>query len=600
MSYVLALALGPVQEFIAAARKARDLWAGSQMLSDCSRAAALALQEGGAELVFPAQADLARGASVANKIVAIVGVGGDPAALAKRARKAAQKVLAERQELAWRTIIGKGARGAVDESLMTDQVHGFLEFYAAWHPFAETAAYNMAREGADRLLAGRKALRDFAPPPTSPGRQKSALDPSRESVLSLPPRRSREYDAAIARLARLQVRPTEFLDGVSLIKRASDRQQFVSVSRVAVDPFVRRLERDRPDGLRALCDLGETLAQAREEETPVQRIRGEHLAHYGAFPYDTQLFYEDEPLEEFIPSEESTAREFQRLVRELRGVRGLAIGEISPYFAVLVADGDRMGRAISALGRPERHEALSRALAGFATNAEVAVSAHNGALIYSGGDDVLAFLPADRVLDCADALQVAFRDALVGLGLAETPTLSVGVSLGHFGTALDRLLEWGRQAEKQAKTLRNALAVTLHTRSSGETGIGTVTSWQEDPVAGRWRCWVSAYREDAIPAGFAYKLRGLAAEIEGAAAQGHDTKELLATEVGRLLEKSRSRRGSARIEAEMVQIILGYVGDEPERLKQVVTELLIARHLGRAQETAEGPGATVGTLPGED
>lgn len=598
MSYVLALALGPVQEFIAAARKARDLWAGSRMLSDCSRAAALALQEGGAELVFPAPADLVRGASVANKIVAIVGDGGDPAALAIRAREAAQAVLAERQKSAWQTIMDKGAHAAVDGSLMTDQVREFLEFYAAWHPFAEAAAYNGAREGADRLLAGRKALRDFAPPPASPGRQKSALDPSRESVLSVPPRRSREYDAAVARLALLQVRPTEFLDGVSLIKRTADRQQFVSVSRVAVDPFVRRLARDRPDGLRALCDLGKELALG--EKTPVQRIRGEHLAHYGAFPYDTQLFYDDEPLEEFAPSEESTAKKFQCLVRELRGARGLAVGEIPPYFAVLVADGDRMGRAISALGQPERHEALSRALAGFATQAEAVVSAHNGALIYSGGDDVLAFLPADRVLDCADTLQAAFRDALVGLGLAETPTLSVGVSLGHFGTALDRLLEWGRQAEKQAKTLRNALAVTLHTRSSGETGIGTVTSWQEDPVAGRWRRWVRAYREDAIPAGFAYKLRGLAEEIEGAAARGHDTGGLLAAEVRRLLEKSRSRRGSAKIEGEMVQGILGSVGDDPGRLKQVVTELLIARHLARAQETAEGPGATVGAAPGED
>lgn len=41
--YLLALSIGPVQEFIAAARRSRDLWFGSYLLSEVSKAAALAL-----------------------------------------------------------------------------------------------------------------------------------------------------------------------------------------------------------------------------------------------------------------------------------------------------------------------------------------------------------------------------------------------------------------------------------------------------------------------------------------------------------------------------------------------------------------------------
>ncbi len=598
MSYVLALALGPVQEFIAAARKARDLWAGSQMLSDCSGAAAQALRAGGANLVFPAPDDLSRGASVVNKIVAIVQDGGDPKGLAEAARTAARGVLTTRQAELLAVVRSKGASDAVDTALMTAQVGDFLEFYAAWHPFADDAEYDDARQWTDRLLAGRKALRDFGPPPPSPGRQKSALDPSRESVLDVPPRNDPRHAARVAQLARLQVRPTEFLDGVSLIKRAASLQQFASVSRVAVDPFIRRLERDRPEVLAALHDLAEVLAKARNEETPVQRIKGRHLAHYSAFPYDTQLFYDEKPLDEFIGKEVTKAQDFQRLVRESRGPQELGISEISPYFAILVADGDRMGKAISAMGAPERHQELSRALSRFAGDVETIVAGHCGALIYSGGDDVLAFLPLDRALPCADKLRRAFTDGLVGLGLGDPPnsppTLSVGVSIGHFGTALDRLLAWGRGAEQQAKTLRNALAVTLHTRSSGEVGISAVASWDEDPVPGRWDRWVAAYRADAVPAGLAYKLRGLADEVEQAAQSGYTTAKLLDAEVGRLLDKSRSRRGRTKIEVALAQDILTQVGDNPERLKRVVTELLIARHLARVQEIAEGPLASKG------
>ena len=52
--YVVILSVGPVQSMIAAARKSRDLWSGSALLSELAKACALSLKNNGAELIFPA------------------------------------------------------------------------------------------------------------------------------------------------------------------------------------------------------------------------------------------------------------------------------------------------------------------------------------------------------------------------------------------------------------------------------------------------------------------------------------------------------------------------------------------------------------------
>ena len=54
--HLLAMAIGPVQDFIAAARRTRDLWFGSHVLSEISKAAAKAVadQVGFDALIFPA------------------------------------------------------------------------------------------------------------------------------------------------------------------------------------------------------------------------------------------------------------------------------------------------------------------------------------------------------------------------------------------------------------------------------------------------------------------------------------------------------------------------------------------------------------------
>jgi CRISPR-associated protein Cmr2 len=161
--HLLLVALGPVQEFIAQARRTRDLWFGSHLLSEISRAAARALVEQGAELFFPALSrddpELAPCPSplrssgqpplaIVNKIFARVS--GDPRQFAEAARGAA---LSEWKRAADRVrhdgrrskLLAPGINPTWDE-----QIDDMVEFYAMWVPMR--GGYAEAREILEETL----------------------------------------------------------------------------------------------------------------------------------------------------------------------------------------------------------------------------------------------------------------------------------------------------------------------------------------------------------------------------------------------------------------------------------------------------------------
>ena len=198
-----------------------------------------------------------------------------------------------------------------------------------------------------------------------------------------------------------------------------------------------------------------------------------------------------------------------------------------PYVAILAMDGDEMGKWVSGekapqllkqlsanarkilepiltkngkadmrrMLSPSYHLQFSEALANFATwLAGPIVKAFHGQLIYAGGDDVLAMLPADRAIACAEALRTVFRgetpDAATDTGLTveqagfvkekhtnvslivpgKETDVSIGLAVGHQKAPLQSLVREAQRAEKAAKRDygRGALAVFLYKRS-GET-----------------------------------------------------------------------------------------------------------------------------------
>jgi len=152
---------------------------------------------------------------------------------------------------------------------------------------------------------------------------------------------------------------------------------------------------------------------------------------------------------------------------------------------------------------PSFHLQFSEALANFALKCVGPIlSAHKGKLLYAGGDDVLAMVPATEALACADALQRAFRGessldlqyklaslaegflARTDVSENEKPipfilpgkgcTASVGIAVAHFKSPLQDVVKEAQAAEKRAKrhtTDKHAISISVLKRS------GEISQW---------------------------------------------------------------------------------------------------------------------------
>ena len=133
------------------------------------------------------------------------------------------------------------------------------------------------------------------------------------------------------------------------------------------------------------------------------------------------------------------------------------------YIAVVSMDGDKMGERLSSMASEAEHRQFSANLAAFAMSVGSIVEKHGGSLIYAGGDDVLAVLPAKKAIAAAIDLQKKFGEVVGG-------SVSAGIAVGHEKALLQDLVARAKSAEHKAKHEhdRDALVVSVYKRS-GET-----------------------------------------------------------------------------------------------------------------------------------
>ncbi len=482
-AYWLSISIGPVQGFIAAARRTRDLWYGSWLLSEISKAAALDLHEQGVRIVLPGVESAAElqpdsDLNVTNKILAHVPDPLDPA-----------QVFASAERAAWARLRSEAGQVLGDIAVFINkgrwenQIDDFLEIYGAWVP---DEGYD-SRRAVEQLLNGRKALRDFGPGHGAALVPKSSLDAMRESVLRH--RQPLSEDS----LRRLDLRASEQLDAIGFIKRLGQgRRQYPSIGRIAADPWLRRLAKGEPEEQRTLADL-KALA-ARLQDLPC--LSAPQFAH---FPFDSSICYPSR-LADALPAPEHG---------ELRKqIKGLVKRGPSPYMTVLIADGDHMGALIDSLQTMEEVQALSQELSRFAEKSKGIVAEHYGALVYAGGDDVLALLPLDQAVAAARRLHDVYSDILTPVAGGANPTLSVGIAVNHYLEPLTDILTRTRETGQFAKEPdRNGLAICLQKRAGGDALLVRYR-WDDDPDE-RLAKWIALLESDDVPMGAAYELHML-------------------------------------------------------------------------------------------
>lgn len=556
MSHLLAIAVGPVQEFIAAARRTRDLWFGSYLLSEISRAVAKSVEADGGKLIFPASSDAE---NVANVILAEL-PSGEPRDVAAKAKQAAKEC--------WESFAndaGSRAGNAIVDTVWKEQIVDVIEFYAAWVPRSED--YKADRAKLMRLLAGRKNLRDFRSHSfNDTGIPKSSLDGQRPSVFVQPQYRSQRDELRRSWPTPLRLSPGEELDVVGVAKRLGKRKgeqhpRYSSVARVAAESWLSGQEKQ--GNLTALKQACEKLISK-----GLNAVRAEK---YQYFPYEGTVVFKDRlhDLQKELKLQDADLAELKVALDDLRG-------EPNPYLAILVADGDKMGEAISKLETADAHRSLSQDLAGFATSARTIVNDHNGVLVYAGGDDVLAFLPVDKCLSCARKLHDDFGGRLEKYG---SPTLSVGVAIGHFMENLEDLLDYGRASERAAKKPdRDGLAVHLHKR--GGAPISVRARWNEYPDH-RLARFANLMNDGIIPTKLPYELRVMANLYEPWA---ENADAAIQQDLYRLIAKKTSR-GLGTVRQALSEFIKEMNSD---KLMTLASELLIARQIATALRQAAG------------
>jgi CRISPR-associated protein Cmr2 len=585
--YLITLSLGPVQTLIEAARRTRDLWCGSWLLSEAARAAARVLHEaspGG--LIFPCPDDPATelrpqqapgdSANIANILRAVVDAADEAAirALCERAKAAASARLAD---------LGEAARSDLKAGLRTDlwaaQIGDLLETYAAWTLIPETLdSYALASDRLGATMAARKATRDFAParPLASPGLPKSSLDGAFETVL---PEHWHETHRARRQLGLSR---GEQLDALGVIKRlAGDPEQFTAYSRIAADPWIRTLSGGEQQ---ALCVDYERLVPGL-----ATRVRG-NQGIYAALPYDAQLLYDFRLDNALTAKGEDAPDETERAaLRALRSIlKGLAKerGTPVPYAVILKADGDRMGALLSQARTAAQSRDISCALHKFASGVRGVVRDHHGHAIYAGGDDVLALLPLPDGLPCAQVLADAFRDTLAPVARAldlkteDAPTLSVGLGIGHLMEPLGRLRARAAEAERRAKgdeekTPRNALAIILGVRSGAE--IAWRANWTDQTALDALQTFTAAYRDRRLPSRVAYDLRATDRRLAWLRDGDPQARGMREAEVARILDRARTEGGFEPLDATTRSLILKRAKAEP--LDILADTLILARWL---------------------
>ena len=161
--------------------------------------------------------------------------------------------------------------------------------------------------------------------------------------------------------------------------------------------------------------------------------------------------------------------------REIREKLSKMLGDFShtpsPFYALLLMDGDQMGKLLR--DYIDRRDEISAALNQFAHRVDALVQEADGVTIYAGGDDVFALAPLEGALSLAAVLHEAYIESFQNR--AGIPaTISGALIFAHFNAPLRRLFqEAHRLLDEVSKGLkgRDSMVVTVW-----KTG-GPVLTW---------------------------------------------------------------------------------------------------------------------------
>ncbi len=492
--------IGPVQTFVAQSRRTRDLWASSYLLSHLADVAMRSIEQADGRIILPYRerqegtenrdsADSVQHGRWPNRFVAVVD---DPKAAAAAAKTAMLDMWRKIAEAVWRRFVEAIASNGNDTKAIWDrQVGTFWE--VSW------VIARAAVPGDPDPLSLRKNWRTTSAT-VEPGDHCTMMGSWQElsgHVRSKSRKKQDQFWQQIrSRLGRLDLGDDERLCAIAIVKRlfpliAKDSigidlnaASWLSTPYIAAIPWLKRVCRDHSAAARSYL---EAVKLHREEnrwrrENPggiaslqslLQADSGEFLRLDADFLHETALANKrDTPLD---VSEQEDERVRGELGVALRNLYEQVNGRPSSFYAMLLMDGDSMGRLLSearASSGDEGERQVTRALGQFADTVSGTLGGYDGVTVYCGGDDVFAMLPVGQALPCALALSKLYRDCFAQVcqkTLAEQATISAAIVYCPFRAPLREVSATAHHLlDHVAKdqTGRNSLAVAV-LKSSG-------------------------------------------------------------------------------------------------------------------------------------
>jgi len=464
---MLLFSLGPVQSFIAQARKTRDLWLGSFLLSVLMQES---MKDIHAHLIFPHNPRIEKNIpDLPNKYIAIFDTADEAVEAAGKSEiyiKAFWKMLCED---VWNALFATFSHtSSVTRQHWDRQIDPTNMFEFFWVVVAGNEEhYKHWLTETQWLFDRRKHLRDFKQ--QSEDGEKSTISGQRAALRGTGEWRTDVqmfwYEFAGTRSAKdISQDGTERLDAIDTVKRfahlstslaqllghttsQSLKVGFPSTSSIATASFCEQLLSVSDDPaiapalfawLRESHLLGETMPA-----TIPLLVNQAHRFTHGSriLERDGDCFFPETFSERRLQKEFGFDRkppaDRQRLAKsgpqavaallKATDARTPALQRPRSYYAMIQMDGDKMGKLINGVKDRQEHEAISQALSVF-SRTEVSGLVQNsypGRLIYAGGDDVFALAPLTRqivpntstgegkpittVLELVDRLQQAYR-----------------------------------------------------------------------------------------------------------------------------------------------------------------------------------------------
>lgn len=557
--------LGPVQAFVAQARRTRDFWAGSFLLSWLSSVAIRSVQAQGGDIAFPRPEEgymawlEGKGVgeppsqgTIPNRFKAVsakVDLDFNPDLVCQSVNEAWQALA----ELIWQADFAPLAQQWGDERLAATrqiwdrQVQGFWE--QSWVMSPDASASN--------LLDRRKNCRSHLPP-LEAGVKCMLMDGWQElSGLASPHRKGLDAFWETLRQGSGQGLATDIREGEALCALAFIKRRFSrhfqhlehtmpgdwqlrgwrlpssvpSLAHIAAGRWLENLVKvagQQPLVHKKLTQFldqvtlaSPDVANEREAILPSIRARCQEFAIdngaaelSGTLWFSTQLVQQrDEVLR--LRQRHALSQALGTLDQLQRDPR---IGTPHPYYAVLLMDGDSLG---SQMSDPAKQAGISAALNHFTQAAPEIVRQHNGFLVYAGGDDVLALIGVSDAMACAAALRASYDQSFAEQNRLRqcniTSTLSGAINIGHIKWPLRALLFDAHALLDDVakdKTGRDALAIRVWKHDKPHLCWSQPWNVLLDEKGNRLERLLTGFTQGVTSHGFLFKLQTMVAALQ--------------------------------------------------------------------------------------